>query len=95
MTTPTTNWIKRKNLKNRHVVYWPGTLIDENQYADFTTYFKSEFDITVERKHIIGTVVTRPDLSPNGEEVPGTGGRADFFFTVHEKVRVAHHVRSL
>lgn len=78
-------WVKRI-ATDRHVVYWPGMLISQERLGEFKTFFKDNFNIIIDDEHIIGTVTTGPDRFQNGKPVPETGGRADFFFSIHERV---------
>lgn len=64
----------------QQVVVWPGTVLREDEYEDFTDFFKTEFDTRVAE---IESVTTGPNLDSEGNPVPDTGGRIDVIFKVH------------
>lgn len=63
------------------VCVWPGTIVQESEIADFVRFFQLEMNTRVQ---FLETVVTGPDLE-GGVPVPGTGGRHDVFFAVHDE----------
>lgn len=62
------------------VCVWPGTVVGEESIADFQEWFLEEFGTRVQ---YLEEVVTAPDLVED-VAVPGTGGRNDVFFAVHD-----------
>ena len=65
----------------KQLCVWPGTLLEENQIQDFINFFQEDLGVRVEYKT---TLVTKPDLDEQGQEVPETGGRHDVFFYIHD-----------
>lgn len=63
------------------VCVWPGTIVEEPEIEDFVRFFRAEMNTRVQ---FLETVITGPDLE-NGVPVPGTGGRHDVFFAVHDE----------
>ena len=62
------------------LVVWPGgPRVREKQRPYIMVFFAEEFDIV---PTIVGSVETIPDKDEDGGDVPGTGGRNDFFFYV-------------
>jgi len=64
------------------VVVWHGIVIGDEHIPDFLNFVAERFSGT--RAQYIREVVTTPDLDDNGVEIPGTGGRNDVLFAVHE-----------
>lgn len=65
-----------------------GTLICEQgqeptpaDIDSFQEFFASEFSVQIQ---YLEQVTTLPDLSEFGQQVPGTGGRNDVLFAVHQ-----------
>lgn len=76
----------------KQLCVWPGTLLEENQIQDFINFFQDDFGVRVQYKT---TLVTKPDLDEQGQEVPETGGRHDVFFYVHDEDVVKFAVKRL
>ena len=51
------------------------------QVTEFEGFFASEFSVQIQ---YLEQVTTLPDLSEFGQQVPGTGGRNDVLFAVHQ-----------
>ncbi len=60
---------------------WPGCIVGEEKIEDFESFFLSEFGVKIK---YLTEIVTKPDLDDSGQEVPGTGGRNDLFFYMHD-----------
>jgi len=79
------------------VCVWPGTTLSEDQttspedIAEFEAFFAREFSTRVK---FIYQLATLPDME-NGLAVPGTGGRNDLFFAVHEEDVYAFSIKRL
>ena len=65
------------------VVSWQGIVIGPEHVQAFIEFIAERFDGT--RAQYIREVETSPDLNDDGSEVPGTGGRNDVLFAVHEE----------
>lgn len=66
----------------QQVCIWPATYLGGETAEDFEKWFEEEFKTRVQ---YLETVTTGPDLHPETREpVPGTGGRTDIFFAIHE-----------
>ena len=62
------------------VCVWPGTNVETSEIADFERFFLNEFKTRI---HFLETVVTGPSI--NGDiPIPGSGGRHDVFFAIHD-----------
>jgi len=64
------------------VVVWPGTIVGASEAEAFVAWIAEAFNGT--RAVYLEDVTTNPDLNDDGSPVPGTGGRIDAFFAVHE-----------
>ena len=81
------------------VCIWPGTLVvnepddgnvpeswakltEEEKVAHFESAMKDDFGVRVK---YLEEVKTNPDIDTSGFNVPGTGGRNDLFFLVHNE----------
>ena len=65
------------------LAFWPGTMVSTSDIDGPTgihVFFKDVFDIRIKP---VGCVTTLPDVDANKNEIPGTGGRHDFFFFVN------------
>lgn len=63
------------------VCVWPGVVLGCGTAKDFVIFFREKGF----RIQYLEEVVTAPDRDENGEEVPGTGGRVDQFFSIHDE----------
>ena len=70
---------RRITKENAILTLWPGTLVYEHNRASILHFFRETFDVDIT---IVGCVETLPDKDQDGNHVPGTGGRMDFFFYV-------------
>lgn len=59
---------------------WPGTIVGKDNIDDFESFFKDEFGVRIKYNTEVETL---PDLDDNGSPIPGTGGRNDLFFYIH------------
>ena len=76
------SWSKME-IADEILTFWPGTPVKPSDLEgpeSLHVFFKDAFDIEV---RAVGCVETLPDMY-DGKEVPGTGGRHDFFFLVKE-----------
>lgn len=55
---------------------------DEYDKKDFLNIFKKH---GFKRPKIVGVIETLPSKDENGNVIPGTGGRKDFFFFINNK----------
>ena len=75
--------IKQKTMENHNqLCVWPGTLLGDSTPADLELFFLTEMGVRVK---FVDQVMTLPDLDQEGNPVPGTGGRSDLFFTIHDE----------
>jgi len=65
----------------RQVCVWPGSVVGEENIAEFETQL---FEQLGTRVQYLEEVLTAPDYK-NGFPVEDTGGRSDLFFAVHEE----------
>jgi hypothetical protein len=65
------------------VVIWPGCILEKKDVPHFELSFLLS-DLGT-RAQYLETIVTRPDLDSRGQPIPGTGGRSDVFFAVHDE----------
>lgn len=63
------------------VCLWPGTVVGTDRVEEFVVWMKDNFDVRVQ---YLEEILTSPDTGPFGEPVPGTGGRNDLLFAVHQ-----------
>jgi hypothetical protein len=61
------------------VCVWPGTIVKNDDIAEFESAMNMIFGIRVK---FLECIYTYPDFV-NGEPVPDTGGRCDTFFSIH------------
>jgi hypothetical protein len=64
------------------VAVWPGVIVGPSQIEGFVAFCADAFDGT--RVQYIREVYTNPDVNEFGRNEPGTGGRCDVLFGVHE-----------
>ena len=66
------------------VCVWPATVVGggEKELDSFTKWLKSEFGM---RGFYLEDIITGANLDSEGCPVPGTGGRSDLFFAVHDE----------
>jgi hypothetical protein len=62
------------------VCVWPGIIIKENEIPEVIEWFENQFDVRIQ---YLETIVTLPDKSENGNDIPETGGRHDAFIAIH------------
>lgn len=62
------------------VVVWPGTIVGADRVDEFEAWLLSDLNV---RGQYLEEILTNPDKSDFGNDVPDTGGRNDVFFTVH------------
>ena len=65
------------------VCMWPATVIGDSPVEDFVKFFVDTFDGT--RIQFLEEITTNPDISVSGVVVPGTGGRVDLLFAIHDQ----------
>lgn len=63
------------------VCVWPGTLLEENQIQEFENFFAEQGF----RVQFLESIITMPDRDDTGAKVPGTGGRTDIIFALHDE----------
>lgn len=61
---------------------WPGVTLGEFSIAEFEAFMLETFGV---RAQFHADVLTKPDLLADGSPKPGTGGRSDLFFFVHDE----------
>ena len=61
------------------VCVWPGTVVGPDHVAELEQFFKDQMDVRVQ---YLEEILTKPDIE-YGRMIPGTGGRCDCFFAVH------------
>ncbi len=66
--------------KYSQVCVWPGVILHPSDYEEFEETMLEEVGVRIK---ILEVIETRPDMD-RGKPVPGTGGRHDLFFCVHE-----------
>ena len=71
----------RKKKDFNQVCIWPGTIVEENQIQEFEDWFKKQGY----RIQFLESIRTDPDRDETGAKVPGTGGRTDLVFAVHDE----------
>ena len=64
------------------VVVWPGVIIGPDKIDEFVAFCADAF--AGARVQYIREVYTKPDLNEFGRDEPGTGGRCDVLFGIHE-----------
>lgn len=62
-------------------VIWPGATCPASSESDFVDFIAEQFNGA--RAQFIGCFLTKPDIG-DGCPVPGTGGRSDLVFAIHE-----------
>lgn len=76
----TMTWEKITPPNSSVLTLWPGTAVRYCDIKDLKNDFSKWFDIVPTP---VGCVKTLPDKDSGGNNVPGTGGRYDFFFFVN------------
>lgn len=61
---------------------WPGVLVEDDDHEEVQNFFANMG--AKHPVHIVGCVLTRPDVEERESENPHTGGRADFLFYFHD-----------
>jgi hypothetical protein len=62
------------------VCVWPGVVLNDKTPADFEAFILTELGTRVQ---YLEEIKTNPDTDRFNNDVPGTGGRNDIFFAVH------------
>lgn len=66
--------------KYKQLCVWEGVILGNNSSKDFERIFEEHgFRVKFE-----ALVTTQPDLNNKGNPVPGTGGRSDILFYIHD-----------
>lgn len=68
--------------KYNQLCVWPGTKCDKNEIEKFELFMLNQFGVRTQYKC---NLITDSDLDGNGCSMPGTGGRNDLFFYVHDE----------
>ena len=63
------------------VCIWPGVTMGNKTPDDFIKFMSETFSVRVQ---YLEEIETKPDRDTNFQYVPGTGGRIDQIFTIHE-----------
>ena len=63
------------------VCVWPAASLGDQTPKDFNELMKEIFDV---KSQFLEVLKTKPDMR-GGLPVPGTGGRSDIFFAVHDE----------
>ena len=75
-----------KNVKRKvnfsQVCVWQGVTLGGATTKEFERFLLLESGVRIQ---YLETILTGPDLTRDGDPVPGTGGRSDIFFAVHDK----------
>jgi hypothetical protein len=61
---------------------WPGTIVGQDEIQAFEDWFKNELNVRVK---YLTEIKTNPDVDKAGNPEPGTGGRNDLMFYVHDE----------
>lgn len=64
----------------RQVAVIEGVIVKNGK--ELEDFFKEKFDIDIQ---FLETIKTKPSKDSEGREIPGTGGRTDVFFAIHNK----------
>ena len=62
------------------VCVWGSTIVGESKIKEFEGMFKDQFNVRIK---YIEEIKTFPDRDASGNNVEGTGGRSDVFFSIH------------
>jgi len=65
----------------KQLCVWPSTIVGKENEKDFVTFMQEKLNARIKMAEEVKTL---PDQSC-GEDVPGTGGRSDVFFFVHDE----------
>ena len=63
------------------VCVWGSTIVGESKIKEFEGMIKDQFNVRIK---YIEEIKTFPDRDASGNNVEGTGGRSDVFFSIHE-----------
>jgi hypothetical protein len=75
-------WKKITPPNSSVLTFWPGCIVRYRDIEELKEDFSKWFDI---EPTPVGCVQTLPDKDSDGNDVPGTGGRYDFFFFINAK----------
>ncbi len=72
-------------IEDATLVVWPGCYFENDDIQPFYGFFQGQLNISSDSVTPVGCVETLPDRDVDGKDIPGTGGRIDFFFWLDNK----------